>query len=237
VQVLEIDERFCGPPGIGNGGYVAGRLAAILGAEAMEVTLRRPAPLMRALQVQRDGESVLLKDDGENVVAQGRAAFPSQDQPPVVPTYEEAVDASRRYIGFCNHPVPRCFVCGIERPDGLRIFPGTLPPWPQVLAAPWVPDHSLANGERVAPEFVWAALDCSGAFACMDDRLRPMLLGRITGRVSGEIRVGEKCIVSGWQISSEGRKHLAGTAVWNEAGEVRGIANAIWFDLPPRAES
>jgi hypothetical protein len=119
----------------------------------------------------------------------------------------------------------------------LRIFPGALPTWEHVLAAPWVPDHSLAHGERVRREFIWAALDCSGAFACMDDRSRPMLLGRITGRVSGEVHVGEKCIVSGWKVSSEGRKHVAGTAVWNARGEVRGIARAIWFELPPRADA
>ena len=41
---LSIDRRFCGPPGSGNGGYTAGRLAALIGDPA-EIMLRRPPPL------------------------------------------------------------------------------------------------------------------------------------------------------------------------------------------------
>ena len=36
-----IEARFRGPPGVGNGGYVAGRMAALLGRQPLEVTLRR----------------------------------------------------------------------------------------------------------------------------------------------------------------------------------------------------
>ena len=37
-----------------------------------------------------------------------------------------------------------------------------------MLAAPWVPHASLDDGTgRVATEFLWAALDCAGAFAVM----------------------------------------------------------------------
>jgi hypothetical protein len=33
VAEIVIDERFCEPPASGNGGYVAGRLAAYVGAD------------------------------------------------------------------------------------------------------------------------------------------------------------------------------------------------------------
>ena len=41
---IVIDPRFCGPPGIGNGGYVSAQVAAWADGPVM-VTLRRPAPL------------------------------------------------------------------------------------------------------------------------------------------------------------------------------------------------
>ena len=44
---LSIDRRFCGPPGSGNGGYTAGRLAALIGDPA-EITLRRRGCKVRA---------------------------------------------------------------------------------------------------------------------------------------------------------------------------------------------
>ena len=49
-RTLVIPERFCGPPGTGNGGYVAGRLASLVASDSgsnptIEVTLRRPIPL------------------------------------------------------------------------------------------------------------------------------------------------------------------------------------------------
>ena len=237
MQCLTIDERFCGPPEMGNGGYVAGLLAATLSAQAAEITLRSSVPLMRALQVRADEAGRVILMDGATVVAEARAVPPPKDQPPATPTHQEAVRASRQYVGFRQHGFPRCFVCGPERPDGLRIFPGSLQGRSDVVAAPWVPDNSLAEGPCIRPEFIWAALDCTGAFACMGERLRPMLLGRITGQLTGKIGVGERCVVTGWCVSSEGRKHVAGTAVWNARGELRGVATSIWFDLPPRADA
>ncbi|MGR6999796.1 hypothetical protein ACU686_19670 [Yinghuangia aomiensis] len=53
--------------------------------------------------------------------------------------------------------------------DGLRLFPGLLPQQPGTTATPWVPDASLADadGARVRPEFVWAALDCPGGWTVL----------------------------------------------------------------------
>lgn len=58
-QPLSIAARFGGPPGSGNGGYVAGRLANYLPAPtdrltAVEITLRKPPPLLVDLLVQAD---------------------------------------------------------------------------------------------------------------------------------------------------------------------------------------
>ena len=49
---LRVAARFCGPPGVANGGYASGSLAALLGG-ATKITLRRPLPLGRSLPVGR----------------------------------------------------------------------------------------------------------------------------------------------------------------------------------------
>jgi hypothetical protein len=225
MDVLVIEKRFCGPPGIGNGGYVGGRLAALIGAAA-EVTLRRPVPLGRALPVEIGDGRVTLRG-GDAVIAERRRAEPAI-APPSPPSLEEAAVAARRYTGFHRHSFSRCFVCGPEREagDGLRVFPG--PVADGMVAAPWTPDQSLAGpGGTVPSEFVWAALDCPGAFALMGERQVPMLLGRITARTSGAVRVGERCVVLAWRIDAAGRKKRAGSALFGADGGLRGIANAV----------
>jgi hypothetical protein len=234
MTTLTIAGRFCGPPGSGNGGYVAGLLAATLGhLGPVEVTLHRPVPLDRALRVQGGR---LLDEDG-TPLAEARAAS-AEDLPPVPrpPGPDAAAAASRRFIGFRAHGVRGCFVCGTSRAegDGLRIFPGAEPAQAggeRQVAAPWTPDASLAGPDgAVRPEFVWAALDCPGAFALMaGGRAEAMLLGRITARLAGTVHPGERCVVLGWPIGAEGRKRFAGTAVFGADGGLRGLARAVWF--------
>ena len=61
-----IDERFRGPPFSGNGGYVAGRLAGLLGdGESVEVTLRSPIPMDRELDVEYRGLDSVVISEGE----------------------------------------------------------------------------------------------------------------------------------------------------------------------------
>ena len=52
---VEVAERFQGPPGTGNGGYVCGMLASYLpdsiAARGIEATLRAPTPLDVSLQL------------------------------------------------------------------------------------------------------------------------------------------------------------------------------------------
>jgi hypothetical protein len=69
ARYVVIEERFCGPPDSGNGGYVCGLVAGILGQEA-EVTLRRPPPIGRAMLVRRSAEGGITLCDREEVVAE-----------------------------------------------------------------------------------------------------------------------------------------------------------------------
>ena len=56
---IVIENRYCGPPDSGHGGYTCGRLANFIHGVA-EVTLRRPPPLNKELRVkiQKDGKAV-----------------------------------------------------------------------------------------------------------------------------------------------------------------------------------
>lgn len=224
---ITIGARFCGPPGSGNGGYVCGLLAAAAG-QPVAVRLRQPPPLDTPLELAgRDGVLQLLQ--GEAVVAEARPDALDLGVP-ALPDHAEAVIASLRYAGFAEHAFPGCFVCGPRRMagDGLRIFAGPLADG-RGVAAPWVPDGSLADGSgRVKPEFVWAALDCPGYFATPMAG-KPALLGELAARVDRLPAAGEPCVVLGWERSSEGRKHFAGTALIGPEGDVLARARATWI--------
>lgn len=232
-ETVQIARRYCGPPESGNGGFVAGLLAERVHFRGpVKVRLRRPPPLGVPLEVvpTADGAAELLRN-GEILAAAEPGAL--RLAPSRWTSFQVARNLSRSYPGFRRHPFPRCFVCGPERAsgDGLRIFPG---PWhPGHVVAPWTPDESLDRGDgTVRPEHVWAALDCPGYFAAASDG-RPMLLGEMTVRLGRRIRIGERCIVVGWRLASEGRKHRVGTAIYGGDGQARGVAEGLWIE--PRA--
>jgi hypothetical protein len=226
-----IDRRFCGPPDSGNGGYSAGLLAAELGG-AVEVTLRRPPPLARELTLTVEGDRATLRDD-ELLIAEARAATVAL-APPMAPSFERARELSASYVGHTKHHFPGCFVCGPARAagDGLRIFPGREAP-EQPVAAPWVPDASVDDGSGHVPTAIaWAALDCIGYFAVAAPDYPVALLGRMTAELTGDLPLGERCVVLGWSLGREGRKLQAATALYDSQGAVRGIARQTWLSIP-----
>lgn len=175
--------------------------------------------------------------DGETVVAVARPAT-VEVEVPEPPSFDEAEAASRRFAGFDSHWYPTCFVCGPERDegDGLRIFAGPLE-GRDLFASPWVPDASLDSGTgTVSPEFLWAALDCPGAFSFTQRAERAVVLGELRARIQGEISVGERCVVVAWELSREGRKHFTATALFGETGDVRAAGLGVWFEIRGRGE-
>ena len=243
MHSLTIAPRFCGPPGTANGGYASGLLAQH--AEGIvRVRLERPVPLERELQVHALADGVLELRDGEARIALAEPAALELDVP-AAPSYLEAIEASRRYVGFHGHVFPHCFVCGPARTrvDGLRIFAGSLQACaldagalpasasvPASVAAPWVPDITLGAADgKVRAEFMWAALDCPGYFAARSDGV-PMLLASFTAHVDRRVHVDESCVVVGWRIRSEGRKHEVGTALFDDDGVLCAQAHALWIE-------
>lgn len=238
MSTLFIDERFCGPPDTGNGGYVCGRLAVEMEAPVVEVTLRRPIPLARNLDVRTAQDAHVVLCDGDAVLAEAKPQDSLDVETPPIPTYQEAVRAVPRYLGFRYHSSSNCFVCGPgrEQGNGLNIFAGPLDGQEHLVAAPWIPEASLADQcGQVRPEFIWAALDCPGAFAIMGQKPKSMVLGRMTTRIDAGVRAGEVCVVFAWRLTSDGRKQFAGSALVNGTGRIVGIAKTVWFDVPASA--
>jgi hypothetical protein len=225
---VTIPSRFCGPPHSGNGGYCCGLVAAGMPGP-VEATLRRPPPLEQRLRIERNGTCALHA--GDDVVVEARPVALALDVPPA-PSLARAKAMSRRFAGFAAHPFPTCFVCGPARMagDGLRIFPGGAPD-DGVVAAPWMPDRSLAGADGfVAPEFLWAALDCPGYFAIATAGERAVL-GRMTAEVEPTIAAEEPCVVVGWGIGRSGRKLQAGTALFDASGRLRGRSLQTWIAI------
>jgi hypothetical protein len=230
TEAMTIPRRFNGPPRSGNGGYVCGRLASYLDGPA-SVRLRVPPPLERELKVEASADEARLLD-GDTLVGQARR-MPFELTPPAPPSFAAAQAASKSCIGLQRHPLPHCFVCGPRRAegDGLRIFPGRSAD-KAVSAAPWVPHASLDDGTgQVAPEFLWAALDCAGAFAVLPEEMQPIILGELCARLDGSLAIGEPCVVASWAIGVEGRKRFAGTALYSATGVAVAVARATWIEI------
>jgi hypothetical protein len=232
LEPIIIAARFCGPPESGNGGYTCGRLAAGL-QRPVEVTLRRPPPLDRPLAVLRSPHGLVLTDD-ETPVAEARRT-PFELETPPCPGLGAAVEAAGRFHGMQQHAFPTCFVCGPERSpgDGLRIFAGEVA-GDGLVACPWKPAGELADAAGVVPdEFVWAALDCPGAWAWLADLANPLVLGRLAAVIDAPVVAGQLHIVGGWRLGREGRKHYSGTVIWRADGTVCARARSTWIEVDP----
>jgi hypothetical protein len=230
MEPIFVAARFRGPPMSGNGGYVAGSLARSIEGPAA-VRLHLPPPLGVPMKVSQEEGAVALWL-GDTLVA--RAAPVALDlEPPPSPGTAAAETAARAFRGFEDHVFPGCFVCGTERKpgDGLCIFTGPVD-GSDLVAAPWIPDASLDAGDgTLAPEFVWAALDCPGAFAFPQPEGRAVVLGELAVRRHREVRVGERCVVVAWSLGDEGRKHFAGSALYDESGACCAVARAVWIEI------
>jgi hypothetical protein len=216
---LVIERRFRGPLTSANGGYAAGRLAAFVEADDVEVTLRLPPPLGRSLRIERDGEDARLLD-GDALVAEARPAPVDVVAPdPVAPV--DAASARERHVRGFSPEFAECFVCGL-RADGLEVHVGPLAGREPLHASP-------VELPEAAPALVWAAIDCPGAYAVGADGRGDIVLGRMTARVLRVPTPGEECAAVSWPLGEEGRKLYAGTALFAADGELLALAKQVWI--------
>ncbi|MEL6670480.1 MAG: hypothetical protein AAFP08_16025 [Bacteroidota bacterium] len=229
---ITVHIHFHGPPDSGNGGYSCGLIDAQTDYVS-EITLRKPIPLDRALDLREENGAHKMWD-GEHLIATAKPGDCSDLEVPDSVSFEQALEASKGYLGFTQGTAfSTCFVCGEDRStgEGLHVFAGRVAD-SHLYASPWVPAADLAGESgMVQPQFIWAALDCPGAYAALGDTPRPVLLGRMTAELILPIKTGEKCVLTAWLIQQEGRKSWSGTAIFNEKGELAGKAKAIWFEV------
>jgi hypothetical protein len=224
---LTIARRFRGPLDSANGGYAAGLLAGVLGG-GVEVTLRLPPPLERPLAVREVAHGLVLMD-GDRVVAEARTADPDLT-PPSAPRWDVAASlAPNEPEGWGSPAFAECFVCG-SRSDGSGLAIHARPvPGRALVAAAW-------RAREVAPEIVWAAIDCPGAYAVGEPGRGEPLLARITARIDRLPEEGERCVVIGWSLGVEGRKLHAATALAGADGRPIAVSRQLWIEPRPSRE-
>jgi len=232
AEQLVIARRFNGPPDSAQGGYACGLVSERIDASVATISLRRPPPLERPLEVcRRDGGAALL--DGEQLVAEGAASELELEVPePVSPSAARAAAAANPWIE--RHPFPTCFGCGPDRDpvDALRLMPGPVP-GRGVLADAWVPDRSLADeAGRVQRRFVWAALDCPTGAGAVDPSRGPHVLARLTADPArAPVQAGHPHVMIAWLIGRDGRKSRGGAALYRADGELCAAAEGLWIEL------
>lgn len=242
---LEISERFCGPPTTANGGYSIGLLAERLlrsapsANRAIDAKLRKPPPLNKVLQVNMNDDMAELSDQ-EEVLIVAKTTDENAIRPVKPPSYNEAIELSKNYIGFKHHVFPTCFVCGPNRSpdDALCIYCGGKAD-DEIVAGPWLPAKDLSgnsadgkepSSNKVLPRYITAALDCPGAFAIPETQKLPyVVLARMTLWMHGSVDTLEKCVLVGWPIQIKSRNYVVGTGLFNPDGDCVAIARSLWM--------
>ncbi|MGI9556924.1 MAG: hypothetical protein ACR2N5_03180 [Solirubrobacterales bacterium] len=229
-----IEPRFNGPPESGNGGYVCGTVANLLGPGPAEVALRVPPPLGRNLEARvSDGKASL--HDGDTLVAEGRSLDSLDLEVPGTLEPEAAETASARFPWFEEHIFPTCFVCGPRRPehDGLQIHSGRAADT-EFFGATWMPAKEFAGEDgAVRPEIVWGALDCPTAPLALtgDGEMHFGVLGTLAASIDRPLTPGEPHAITVWSLGVDGRKRGAAAAITAPDGEVVARSRALWIEL------
>lgn len=208
-------------------------VAGEVDARVASVSLRRPPPLDRPLEVRRDGATVTVLD-GEDVVAQGAPAQLSLDVPePVSPAAARAARA--RHPWKDRHPFPTCFGCGTQRDraEAIATLLGPVEGRDDVFADTWVPQGEFADAAgRVTPRFVWAALDCPTGAAAVEPDTGPHVLANLTADPAiAPVRAGEEHVVMAWLRGRDGRKSRGASAILTADGGVCAVAEGLWIRL------
>jgi hypothetical protein len=106
----------------------------------------------------------------------------------------------------------------------MNVFPGASEKDPALFASTWIADTPAGR------EFVWAALDCPGAWAAGMTN-RDLVLGRITASVTATPSVAEPCVVTSRLVAQDGRKFSTASAVYGHDGRLLGEAESVWIEV------
>jgi len=228
-----VSPQFRGPPNSGNGGYVCGLMASVLGGPTTGV-LRAPVPLDTPLRLTAEAGSVRLTSLAGDLIGEARGAeAASLPIPPPAPSHAAANAAGHRFVGLQRRFHPVCFTCGDKQAEGfgLRVFTGQVEGAADgVVAGVWTPHAAFADAQGLArTEVVWAALDCPGSVAWVERGGSGGLLGTMSGAVLRRPATGEPCIVLAWPIEASGRKSISGVALYSADGELLAHGHQVWI--------
>lgn len=237
LGVVRIPEWFQGPPGRGQGGWTAAKLAAFAGGP-VTVRLKAPTPLDADLHVTRTTDGVDLIDPRTDPPTTIMAATPRTETFAEMAPVDLATarDARSRFIyRDGGHPVPDCFSCGV-RHGSMGVHAGRLPDGR--VATDWrPPDWAVSPGGAIDPGVIWAAMDCtSGWYVSADgahpfsftaqyavETVRPVLPGR-----DYVIAAGAGDFPPHW----ERRKRQSLAALFDGDGALYARAVAFWIAVP-----
>ena len=230
MRTLVIAARFCGPPASANGGYFAGMVAA-LAPRSVTVRLLKPPPLAHSRCASRTAPTARCSVlDGAQAIGAAHPARWRCSRRAGPSTWRR----SRHRAAMRASAITASRAASCAARSGCAATACASSPAPSRSSAssrrPWVPDASLDRGDgKVQPQFMSAALDCPGYYAvALADQM--MLLAEFTAHLDRLVHVGEPCTVIGWRIGASGRKHEAGTALFDGKGELCGRARALWIE-------
>jgi hypothetical protein len=169
---------------------------------------------------------------GDSLIAECEPADLRLDVPAPV-SLEQARCAALESEWREKHPFPGCFGCGPERSqeEAVAITMGPLEPG-VLYAGTWTPlEEFTSEGDRVAPLFVWSALDCPTAAPAVPADSRASVLARLTARLLIPPLARSEHSVLAWLIGHDGRKHLGGSAIYRPDGELCAYAEGLWVEL------
>jgi hypothetical protein len=233
--MLIVPARFNGPPRSAHGGYICGvlaRLASDVLGGPVAVTLHEPPPLDTELRVE-PGRRRLHLWHGDRLLA---SAAPTGHRPtdvdPVEP--ELAKEAAQGYPGYTSHPFPTCFVCGVQRPDGLGLAPGPVPGRAGTVADRWTPDDSMTGPDGlVRPEILWSVLDCPSGWTT-GPLTTPRVLSWMTAEVCHRPTAGTLSVVTAHLVGDDGHVTTNTSTLRDELGTVLARATTRWIMLGAR---
>lgn len=240
---ITIPEKFRGPPNSGNGGYVGGAFADLLNTtNPVEVTLRSPIPLDKPMDIIHtsggEGPERVTVQDGDTLIAEVRESELRMEIPDT-PERQAVINAapSSPSLAMRENPLipgargfhPICFCCGADHEDGLRVFTAPIADTNQV-AAIWQTHAEWGDDKGHLPNtFLWTALDCPGQFAWYATGIFTGMLGRITAEVMTPAPAGQAYLVMAWPIEIDGKKHFAGSAIFDENDNLIARAKSVWI--------
>ena len=92
-------------------------------------------------------------------------------------------------------------------------------------------EKGAAAMTTLVDRYMGEVVECPGAYDFPQPAVGAILLGELVVDIRGAVTAGEQCVVTGWEIRHDGRKHFTGTALFGESGACCAVGYATWFQV------